>query len=184
MADYRNDSRFTQVHSPLIGDSLVEPPLPHKPFQLRFGFARQRWRSGVLLSLQAVVLTGVGAFLIAEIPTTPGLTVQMAILSGILIAGGLWMVPKIVVDFFGSIRVDQTGIHMEPALVGFSTSWEQIEHWEVRDCRGTMVSHCVRLWIKSTHLSHTIPAGYLSLHDLYLLRRVLLVASPAELLSK
>ncbi|MFO1004934.1 MAG: hypothetical protein U0929_03160 [Planctomycetaceae bacterium] len=184
MADYGNQQSLTQTFSSLVGESLVEPHPSHKPTRLSFGFARQRWQSGLLLMLQASVLIGVGAFLLSEIPATPGLKVQMAILSVILIGGGLWMVPKIVVDFFGSIRVDQTGIHMEPTIVGFSTPWDQIERWEVRDCNGTMVSHCVRVWTKSSHHSHTIPAGYLCHRDLHLLRRVLLVASPSDLVTK
>lgn len=184
MADYSNDSGLTQAHTSFVGDSLVEPHLSRLPTRLSFGFTRQRWQSGLRHSLQAAALIGVGAFLLYEIPATPGLKVQMAILSMILIFGGLWMVPKIIVDFFGSIRVDQTGIHMEPTLVGFSTPWDQIERWEVRDCNGTEVSHCVRVWTKSSHHSHTIPAGYLGYHDLHLLRRILLVASPSELVTK
>lgn len=184
MADYSNNPSLTQTFSSLVGDSLVEPHPAQQPTRLSFGFARQRWQSGLFLSLQAAVLIGVGVFLLSEIPATPGLKVQMVILSVILITGGLWMVPKIVVNFFGSIRVDQTGIHMEPTLVGFSTPWDQIERWEVRDCHGAIVTHSVRVWTKSSHHSHTIPAGYLCHRDLHLLRRVLLVASPSELVTK
>lgn len=184
MSDFSNNSSLAPAFSSLVGDSLVEPHHSRQPPRLTFGFARQRWQSGALLSLQATALVGAGAFLLSEIPATPGLKVQMAILSMILISGGLWVVPKIIVDFFGTIRVDQSGIHMEPTIVGFSTHWDQITKWEVRDCNGTTASHCVRVWSKTTNHSHTIPAGFLCHQDLHLLRRVMLVASPSELVTK
>ena len=101
------------------GDSLVEPDtLPGEP--LNFSFARQRWQNGILGSLQAAALLAAGAFLLKEIPATPNLTVQMAILGVLLIIGALFMVPRILVDFFGSITIDSQGIHMSPGFAGFS----------------------------------------------------------------
>ena len=184
MADFSNNPSFAPSLSSIVGDSLVEPNSPSQMTQLSFGFARQRWQNGILLSLQAAAMFGAGGFLLSEIPATPGLKIQMAILSVILIAGGLWMVPKIIVYFFGAIRVDQTGIHMEPTIVGFSTPWEEIEKWEVRDCNGTIASHCVRVWSKSVNHSHIIPAGFLCHRDLHLLRRVMLTASPSDRVAK
>jgi hypothetical protein len=71
MADYSNNPSLTQTFSSLVGDSLVEPHPAQHPTRLSFGFARQRWQSGLFLSLQAAVLIGVGVFLLSEIPATP-----------------------------------------------------------------------------------------------------------------
>lgn len=181
MSDFNNNTAsLSSSISSLAGDSLVEPQEAERETDLCFGFARQRWQNGILLTLQAAAMFGAGAFLISEIPATPNLKVQMAILGGLLIVGGLAMLPIIVVDFFGAVRVDQTGIHMVPSVVGFSAPWSIVEKWEVRDCNGVTASHSIRVWESDTNRSHTVPAGFLSHHDLHRLRRVMVASSPSE----
>jgi hypothetical protein len=181
MSDFNNNTAsLSPSMSSQVCDSLVEPQAAEQEAELNFGFARQRWQNGILLTLQAAAMFAAGIFLLSEIPATPNLKVQMAILSGLLIAGGIVMLPKILVDFFGSIRVDETGIHMAPTLVGFSAPWSMVEKWEIRDCNGATASHSIRVWSNDTNRSHTVPAGFLSHHDLHRLRRVMLASSPSE----
>ena len=184
MSDFVNNTSMAPAMSSIVGESLIDQFPFSQQNGVKVGFARQRWQNGILLTLQAGALIGAGAFLLHEIPATPGLKVQMAILSVILIAGGLWMIPKILVDFFGTIQIDQRGIHMGPSLVGFSTPWSDVEKWEIRDCHGVTAAHCVRVWPKNSTQTHTVPAGFLSHHDLHLLRRLMLAAGPAEIAGR
>ena len=182
MADFSNNT--ASCPPPFRHLSVIRwsnPKRPSQMTQLSFGFARQRWQNGILLSLcRLAPCSGLVHSCFSEIPATPNLKVQMAILGVILIVGGLSMLPKIVVDFFGAVRVDQTGIHMVPSVVGFSAPWSIVEKWEVRDCNGVTASHSIRVWESDTNRSHTVPAGFLSHHDLHRLRRVMVASSPSE----
>lgn len=180
MSDFSSDapSLSPSMTGPLQ-DSLVEPQEKLREGPLSFSFARQRWQNGILLALQAAAMLAVGGFLLSQMSVTPKLQVQMAILGGLLTIGGLAMLPRIFVDFFGSITVDHHGIHMTPTIVGFSAPWSMIEKWEIKECNGTTAAHCIRVWANGSKDSHMVPAGFLNLQDLHRLRKVMVSGRPA-----
>lgn len=140
-----------------------------------FGFARQRWQNGILTLIGSGLMMTTGSFLLYEIPSTPALRMQMAILAGLLLIGALAMLWKVMVDLFGSVRVDRDGIHMLPAVAGFSAPWSNVLRWEVCDDHSASYLPCLKIWTRGRPDPYSVPAGFLGHQDLRRLRKLLLV---------
>jgi len=140
-----------------------------------FHFARQRWQNGILTLIGSVLMMGTGGFLIYEIPATPALKLQMALLAGLLLIGSVIMLWKVLLDLFGSVCVDRHGIHMRPAIAGFSAPWSNVLRWEVCDEKSASYLPSLKVWIRGRPDPYAVPAGVLSHHDLHRLRKLLLV---------
>jgi len=152
-------------------DSMVESPLS-------FTFARQRWQNGVMSLLGSMAMAATGGFLLSEIPRTPGLKVQMAILGVLLLLGSIALLYRIAIDLFGAVRVDRKGIHVRPAFAGFSAPWKAVQRWEVADDRSSAYLPCLKVWVDGKEHPHVVPGGMLSHHDLRQLRKLLIVGRP------
>lgn len=143
-----------------------------------FAFARQRWQNGMTTVIGASIMAISGGFLLSQIPATPGLKVQLAILGAILLIGALAMIRKAATDLLGSIQVDRDGIHMRPVIAGFSAPWSRVSRWEVcEDAQATYLP-CLKVWVEGQEHPHSVPNGFLNDHDLHRLRKLLLVGRP------
>ncbi|MFO0915973.1 MAG: hypothetical protein U0795_23645 [Pirellulales bacterium] len=140
----------------------------------RLSFARQRWHQGAVALFGATAMLVAGGFLLSQLSDTPKLVPQMVALSLLLIGGGLAMVPGILRDLFGSVVVNEGGIQMQPALIGFSVPWSQVDRWEVHDTPHLgAAAPVLKVWVKGQKEPRTVPGGYLSHHDVQRLRHAL-----------
>lgn len=103
--------------------------IPAGPLTLQF--AKRRWKSGVKSLLGSVAAVATGAFLASQISTTPAIRVQVVIVSGVCIVGGLVLLYLAIRDLLGRLRVDSHGIRLSPAYLGFSIPWTDLYGWEV-----------------------------------------------------
>src|SRR5690349_21032478 len=88
-----------------------------------FRFVSERWLSGAGSATKGTLMIVAGGFLLSQIPHTPNLVVQMAILGGLLIAGGLAFALYSLGDLFGSLTLDPKGYRVRLGLTGFSGNW-------------------------------------------------------------
>lgn len=139
-----------------------------------YSFARQRWQNGALGLLGGGAMLISGLFLLLQIPKTPDLEIQLAIIGLLMAGGGLWMMPGVLRDLAGSVAIDDNGIHMRPAPVGFSVAWDDVERWSVcDDPRADGILPALKVYQRGVSIPKTVPAGFLSHSDQGRLQRVL-----------
>lgn len=139
-----------------------------------FPFVMQRRTAGIAMACTAVGLLICGAFMLSQIPATPGLSMQLAIIGGLLIAGGFWSAASAARDLLGSLTIDDVGVHVRPAPTGFSIRWNDLASWEVKDYASrpwTVPGLIFRTKISTNPL--TIPCGLISNEDRERVRQLL-----------
>ncbi|MCE9603405.1 MAG: hypothetical protein K8U03_00715 [Planctomycetia bacterium] len=98
-----------------------------------FRMLPQRFKQGSMKLLWAGVSGGLGAFLLAEVPNTPGLALNLAIIGGIGLIAGAVMAALAFRDFTGRLIVDSQGVALTPRWAGFKLAWKQVSSWQVTD---------------------------------------------------
>lgn len=105
----------------------ASPPL--KPINLPYPSSRFV-PCAIKISI-AVVLAGLSAYLISEIPYTPGLTMKMSILAGLGIFGAITLTVLAVRDALCRLIVDDHGVRIAPLTFGQVVAWSQITGWRM-----------------------------------------------------
>lgn len=147
----------------------------------RFAFARQRWFSGLTALAQGGLMAGVGIFLLTQIPATPNLTIQMAILGTLLSLGGALVAARTWSDFFGSITVNADGLRMSHGLASFQLEWPNVTRWRITESAAkTSDLAAADVWTITSEFPHRIPGARLDLHDLRKLRHLLHAFAPGH----
>lgn len=103
--------------------------IPQRP--LEYYFVRQRAVAGIRNLIAAALCLGIGGFLITHVHSTPKLSVQIILISAVCALLGLYLLPSVIVDLFGKLRVDSNGIRMSPGVFGFNIPWSELSHWNV-----------------------------------------------------
>ena len=131
-----------------------------------FAFATQRWQYGLTQAVGGTSLAVMGAFLLTQIGSTPGLTTQLAILGSICAVGGVALLTKAARDLFGRLVIDQNGITLRPGFAGFTISWNELKRWQVQlEGNSHPSSPSIRLWTQVESCPLFIPNSWLSDHD-------------------
>jgi hypothetical protein len=131
-----------------------------------FGFGRQCGKSGRTCAVGGAVLLGTGLFLISQIGSTPGLVLQLAILGAGCTVGGLGLIMRSIRDLFGRLVIDEAGIAVRPAIMGYSISWNELSHWEVRTGMDRYPeANSILLWTGDTPCAMFVPNNWLSDQD-------------------
>lgn len=144
-----------------------------------FTFSAQRWKSGLVQGAGGLGLLGMGAFLLSQISSTPGLAAQLAILGSVCSVGGLAMLLKSIRDFFGRLNIDETGIAVRPGFAGYSVAWSELTRWDVKlDEDQHPEAHSLRFWTTNSPCAMFVPNSWLSDHDRAQVRRALLAHAP------
>lgn len=133
------------------------------PHGQSFGFGSQCARSGRTSAALGVVLGTTGLFLISQIGSTPALVLQLAILGAGCTVGGLSLIMRSIRDLFGRLVIDEVGISIRPSIVGYSISWNELSHWEVRTGMDRYPdANSILLWTGDTPCAMFIPNNWLS----------------------
>ncbi|MBL9090287.1 MAG: hypothetical protein JNL96_03630 [Planctomycetaceae bacterium] len=96
-----------------------------------FGMRHTRYKHALAKIVIGAITGGLGAFLIVEIPKTPDLTTNLAIIGAIGLATtlALWMLAAR--ELFGRLKVDGRGVAMLPAWSGYSIPWAEVTSWQM-----------------------------------------------------
>jgi len=140
----------------------------------RFGFARQRWFSGLGSLAQGGLMMGVGGFLFSQVAATPNLRVQMSIVASLLVLGGLALASRCLADFFGSVILGPGGFRARLGLRGFTVDWNEVKSWRVNESAIQFPElSAVELTLAEDCCGRSVPGGYLSAKDQHQVRHLL-----------
>jgi len=147
-------------------------------------FFRKRVTHGAVKLLGTVLAFGVGGFLLSEIPYTPKLVVQLAILGGLGICLAVALSLLAARDIFGRIVIDKIGIRQFPWYCRCHVAWSDITDWQMWE-PGLVPEDMVRLtiWTAPNEFPAIFPAAWLSSEDRRWLRNVLNRVAPEKSLG-
>lgn len=139
-----------------------------------FPFAGQRWFTGAGIAVQGLLMAGTGGFLLSQIPGTPNLAVQIAILGSLLIVCGVAFLARSLSDFFGYVRIDQESMRVRYGLVGYNIPWSRVKQWQVNEtgAKSSLIGNVV-LELSEPDAKRSILGGHLSLDAQHRVRRLL-----------
>lgn len=162
-AHERRHGEASRRHSG-INERVSAYRVPAKP--LVYSFFKERGWAGMRSLAASAVCLGIGIFLFTQIGSANSLRVQMGLIATVLCFLGLYLIPSMVRDLFGSLRVDSNGIRMSPGFVGFFIPWNELTRWNV---------DLVTFRFRSTKAKHAFATDLrvLSNADRYELREVL-----------
>jgi hypothetical protein len=141
----------------------------------RFSFVRQRWLTGIGVIVQGTLMGATGVFLLTQIPSTPSLVIQMAIVGTLLAVGGLFVLAKSWSDFFGGVTIDSQGFRASLGLSSFKVQWPAIARWRVNEIAAKMPElSSVEIWTgESDKFPRAVPGGRLNVHEHHRIRQLL-----------
>lgn len=143
----------------LIRDAASDLP----EFGHHFPVAPSRARPAMGAAALAVALLVGGGFLWSQIPSTPLLRVQLAILGSLALCGAAYYLRQSTRDLLARFELDERGVHLRPAWLGFSIPWRQLERWEVNEIRSDALSvPGLLFWRKQGGAPRRVPAALLS----------------------
>ncbi len=136
------------------------------PHGQSFGFGSQCARNGRTSAAIGAILLATGLFLISQIGSTPALVLQLAILGAGCTVGGLGLIMRSIRDLFGRLVIDEVGIAIRPSIVGYSISWNELSHWEVRTGMDRYPdANSILLWTGDIPCAMFVPNNWLSDHE-------------------
>lgn len=139
----------------------------------RFPFVKQRWFTGCSTIFQGGLMIAVGGFLLSQIPATPNLVVQMAIVGSLLAGGGLYVLSYAWNDFFGGLTIDQSGVQATNGWSSFYLPWADVARWRVNDHAADVADlTSLEVWTDDVELPHQVPGGRLSEKDHHRVRQL------------
>lgn len=151
------------------GERPVMPPREEAaeplPTSLNLPFRPQCWRSGAASFVGACGLTLTGGFLWWEIPSTPWIATQLAIVGFLLIAGGLVFAVRAVHDLHGRLVIDRESARVLPAPLGFRVAWRRLKCWEVQERPLANSLPTIRFWVVGDDRSRGVQHRCLSNDD-------------------
>ena len=98
-----------------------------------FRMSSNRTKPGLMKLVWAGISAGLGGFLLAEVPKTPGLALNLAIIGGIGLVASVVLVLLALRDLTGRLIVNEKGIALTPRWAGFNLAWKQVSSWQVTD---------------------------------------------------
>lgn len=122
---------------------------------------------GALLSalgraLQGGAMVAVGAFLLSRISTAPQLTLQVCILSTLLIVGGSVFTINAIAAMTSHVTVDRDGIRGRLGRSAFDIPWSHVTRWRVSDHDDRLSAvACAEVWTEGTPSLRSLPGGFL-----------------------
>ena len=98
-----------------------------------FRMAQSRAGAGFVKLGCGLLSAALGVFLFVEVPKTPGLALNLAIIGGMGIIAALVLAMLAYRDFAGRLAVDEQGISLTPRWAGFHLPWKQASSWQTTD---------------------------------------------------
>lgn len=145
----------------------------------QFPFSRRRWAMGAGKIIQALLMLASGVFLLTQIRATPNLSVQIAIVGGLIAVGGAALAVRSLRDLFGGLTISPDGVQVRFALERYSLSWDQIEKWQVNELAADVAEMpVVSFWTQTDVVRKTIPGCHLTIEDYRHVRQVLAAIAP------
>ncbi len=147
----------------------------------RFAFVRRRWAAGAGTVIQGVLLTTAGGFLLSQVQSTPRLAVQVAIVGGLLLAGGIALFVRAAGDFVGQVSVGPAGLQARLGWAHRSFTWPEVKRWRVRDeFADADEMRSLEIWPASSGRVLAIRGGRMSERDHRQVRQLLQAFAPGR----
>jgi len=139
-----------------------------------FRMASSRSKQGFMKLLWAGVSTGLSVFLLAEMPHTPGLALNLGIIGGIGLVAAAVLTLLADRDLTGRLSIDEQGIALEPRWAGFNFGWKQVSSWQTTDEDELPPQmQQLKLWPKGNVSPIIVDTSWLSVESRGTLRKVL-----------
>ena len=133
-----------------------------------------RIREAALKTAWGLLSGMLGGFLLAQIPDTPGLALNIAVIGGLGIIGALVFFVMSVRELTSRLCIDRTGIAWLPAWAGFRMTWDDIESWEMTDELGLPTNvQQLKLFRYDSKFPTLVDTSWMSIGSRSTLRRVL-----------
>lgn len=180
-----NDSQFELNPDDEHGGVAAPEPLSHRRPQTArndeqgevsavFRMRPARIREAALKAAWGLLSGMLGGFLLAQIPDTPGLALNIAVIAGLGIIGAVVLFVMAVREFTSRLMVDRRGIAWLPAWAGFRMNWDDIESWEMTDETGLPSNvQQLKLFRFDSKFPTIVDTSWMSIGSRSTLRRVL-----------
>lgn len=149
-----------------------------------FGMSHSRSGAGLVKLGLGTVSACLGAFLFTEVPKTPGLALNLAIIGGIGIVAAVVLALLAYRDLAGRLMVNEQGIALNPRWAGFQLAWKQVSSWQVTDEDELPPQmQQLKLWRKGEAAPIVVDTSWLSVESRGTLRKVLRQVAGEDRLS-
>lgn len=139
-----------------------------------FRMSSSRIKPGIMKLFWAGLSAAIGAFLLAEVPKTPGLALNLAIIGGIGLAAAVALLLLAYRDLAGRLTVNEQGIAFAPLWAGFNLAWKQVSSWQVTDEDELPPQlQQLKLWRKGEPSPIVVDTSWLCTDSRHMLRKVL-----------
>lgn len=139
-----------------------------------FRMSASRIKPGIMKLFWAGLSAAIGAFLLAEVPKTPGLALNLAIIGGGGLAAAAALLLLAYRDLAGRLTVDEQGIALAPSWAGFNLAWKQVSSWQVTDEDELPPQlQQLKLWRKGEPTPIIVDTSWLGTDSRHTLRKVL-----------
>lgn len=139
-----------------------------------FRMSSSRIKPGIMKLFWAGLSAAIGAFLLAEVPKTPGLALNLAIIGGGGLAAAVALLLLAYRDLAGRLTVNEQGIAFAPLWAGFNLAWKQVSSWQVTDEDELPPQlQQLKLWRKGEPSPIVVDTSWLCTDSRHTLRKVL-----------
>jgi len=139
-----------------------------------FRMSASRSKQGFMKLLWAGVIAGLSVFLLAEMPHTPGLALNLGIIGGIGLIAAAVLTLLAYRDLAGRLSIDEQGIALAPRWAGFQLGWKQVSSWQTTDEDELPPQmQQLKLWPKGNVSPIIVDTSWLSVESRGTLRKVL-----------
>jgi len=139
-----------------------------------FRMAHSRSSAGFIKLGLGIASAGLGAFLLTEVPKTPGLALNLAIIGGIGLFAAAVLTLLAYRDFTGRLAVNEQGISLEPRWPGFNLAWKQVSSWQTTDEDELPPQmQQLKVWRRGEVTPLVVDTGWLSVESRGTLRKIL-----------
>jgi hypothetical protein len=155
VATSADDASRQPIQDSLGRDDAVATTIEARTFR----FATTGRLRGLVRCGGAILLTAICLFLLSEIPDTPSLRLEMSLISGIGLISAAVLFGLAARDFLGAITINNAGITVTPAIIGFRVPWSALRTWTLRV--DPYSSHSITLKLYGAE-PRSVPSGLLS----------------------
>lgn len=139
-----------------------------------FRMAKSRSGAGFMKLATGAASAALGAFLLAEVPKTPGLALNLGIIGGIGIVAAAVLTLLALRDLTGRLAVNENGISLSPGWAGFNLTWKQVSSWQTTDEDELPPQmQQLKLWRRGEVTPIVVDTGWLSVESRGTLRKIL-----------
>lgn len=139
-----------------------------------FRMSHSRSSAGLVKLGIGAVSAALGVFLLAEVPKTPGLALNLSIIGGIGIVAAAVLTLLAFRDLTGRLSVNEQGISLSPGWAGFNLAWKQVSSWQTTDEDELPPQmQQLKLWRRGEVTPIVIDTGWLAVESRGTLRKIL-----------